>query len=346
MKSTQSISLSSSCLKLVAIALALILPSLARAQGLGVTFSPPPLCTSCFVLPYVHAEGVRPTSIVVRGSTVYFTDAANVYSPFAGLRSVSKDGTTVSTVSSEFGDSKPHSLISSSQYLYWVVRSPFPDNTVIRARSHATGVVTTVVSDTYSDTVKGAALSLVPGSTDGVLYANAYIGRLDQIVAGPPVLRSTLVEGLEPGVGFFYYPQTVTAHGTEAYFASYRGELYRIGLGGGTPTRLNVSAGMGTRLTTDSTNLYYTTPTGIGRYNFATRVASTLISLAERPSTILLDGTNLYFALPTAKTVWRLSLTSTANSWMMTGDTAPQSLATSSTRLYVGTQGQLVSVAK
>lgn len=333
------------------LAMAFAAPATSLAVALpqpNLPYPPVTFCRVCQLLPWTLATSVSPTGIVVRAGQVYFTDSALSGASSSSVKKVSTSGGTVSLIWSESSAYGPVSLVADATNLYWMVPQSFSTGLRSRvfARTFATEVTTEIFSVGGLGTVDTQALSVIPGTSAELLYANPDSSRLFKISLGPSWTYVALTPERDPLTHVSYYPKSVVNQGDVAYFAKDNGVLFSIPNAGGTASALPVVGGRDTRLAVDGAYLYFTTSTAIRRYPRAGGVASDVVAVPEMPTALVLDGTNIYYVLPTTGTVFRTSVTSTATSRMWTADSAPRALAVDSSRLYVGSATSLVSVPK
>ena len=329
---------------LAMIALTLCGALTAHAQTPGplptATAGPPP-CALCPLVALTLATQVKPTSMVATATHVYFTDSKVLNKQ---LQVVPVGGGTPTLIWSKPNGSTAQSLITDGSTLFWVAWST--SSAQVYRRPLGFGPEALIFDNQSFNEPTGQALAL---SGSELAYANSSGNHLYRLTpASLPWTATDVLPQYVPGTQGFYYAKNVLVVGNTVYFtrALPAQGLYKVPLAGG-PGTFITSADARSRLASDATYLYYATDDRIKRVSLSGGTAIDVATVTEPPSALLLDGGYIYWACQSCGTVTRLPLAGgIAKTMLSNAFGSPLSLATNASRLFVGLDDKLVSVAK
>ncbi|RYZ04056.1 MAG: hypothetical protein EOO73_25755 [Myxococcales bacterium] len=283
---------------------------------------------------------VRPTSIALDSSNVYYTDTFELTSEVVA-RPLAGGAKTV--LHSTF--TLPSSLVRFGSTVYWVdfTNAAFSDGGVWSAPTSGASPAVRLVSHTNPVTAHQslAVFSTGAGFTyqTHVLYADAWASKLYAIRRW---FFSTSESSLVPDAFPNYYPFAVAIDSSHVYFTHDAGHgLWRVPLAGGTPTLLVSGEEQPGALVVTGGQIYFVNEGDIKTEPAAGGAASTFAESVGTIQNMVAANGYLYWSCSSCNTIRKKPLAGGSSTLLVSGQTNLKSLAVDATHVYFGTNTAL-----
>ncbi len=285
------------------------------------------------------ATNVRPTSIALDESNIYYTDTFNLMAevasrPLAGGAKTVLHGTYT----------LPSSIVRLGSAVFWVnFTNSQPDGGVWTAPTSGAGIAIKLASHQNPVVAQRALAAYSVGSGVSyrahVFYGDAWSSKLYEIRRS---LFGVTETSLVPDAALNYYPFGVAIDGTHIYFTNDVGHgLWRVPYAGGVPTELVESEQQPGALVVTGGQIYYVSEGDIKTKPAAGGAASTFAESVGTLQGMVAANGYLYWACSSCNTIRKKPLSGGSATLLATGHANLRSLAVNATHVYFGTDTAL-----
>jgi hypothetical protein len=312
--------------------------------GQSIAVSPVPTLTTplppILPVPQVVASNVRPTSIALDASNVYYTDNFALIAEVAarplggGAKTLLHTTTTL-----------PSSIVRFGSTVYWVdFTNSGADGGVWSAPTGGGSPAVKLASHT-NPVVAGRALAVYSTGPGGffpvthILYADAWASKLWDIRRS---LLGTSEVSLVPDAVPNYYPFALAIDSTHIYFTHDAGHgLWRVPFAGGVPTQLLEGEQQPGALVVVDGQVYFVLDGDIKTKPVAGGATSTFASSVGTLAGMVAANGYLYWACSSCNAIRKKPLAGGSSTLLAAGHANLRSLAVDATHIYFGTDTAL-----
>lgn len=288
------------------------------------------------------ASNVRPTSIALDATNVYFTDTFNLNAQVAGLPRAGGTKTVFHQTTT-----LPSSLVRQGSMLYWVdFTSGSSDGGVWGAATSGSSAAFQISHRNDSVTSHQALAVYETGNSllthqTHVLFADAWTSKLYDLRLS---LLGTTEVSLVPDAMPNYYPYSVAIDSSHIYFThDTGGGLWRVPYAGGVPTQL-VDAEERAPLVVEDGRIYFLRNGDIKTKPAAGGATTTFVDSVGTVTAMVAKNDFLYWACSSCNAISKKPLAGGAVTTVVSAQSNLLSLAVDATHVYFGTTSALKRV--
>lgn len=292
------------------------------------------------------ASGVRPTSIALSSTNVYFS---NAFSLFQEVDSIPLGGGVKTVLHSTAA--RPLSLVFFGSTLYWLDAIGAGPDGGIWSISTSAGSMPVHVTNNHDDVNLNGQPLAVYSTGSGILrmthimFGDAWASKLyDTRLSLFGTSQVSLLPDFDPVTHFNYYPYSIAIDGTHVYFThDTGGGIWRVPYAGGTPTKL-VDAAERESVVVEGGQMYFVKGGDIRSKPSAGGVSTTFASSVGTVVSMVAANGNLYWACSSCNAIYKKPLAGGAKVTLASAETNLLSLAVNSSYVYWGTTTALKRV--